>query len=79
MFQIFLKKKKITSVIHFAAESHVDNSIKNPELFIQSNVMGTFNLIHSAYSNWMDGPFETKSEFSSSRFHHIQLMKFMEV
>ena len=65
------KKEKITSVIHFAAESHVDNSIKNPELFIQSNVMGTFNLIHSAYSNWMDGPFETKSEFSSSRFHHI--------
>ena len=35
-------------VINFAAESHVDRSIKNPEIFVQSNVMGTVNLLQRA-------------------------------
>ena len=37
-------------VINFAAESHVDRSIKNPEIFVQSNVMGTVNLLQRARS-----------------------------
>ena len=61
----------ITDVIHFAAESHVDNSIKNPDAFIRTNVYGTFNLIDVANKNWMDGPFQVKNEFQNSRFHHI--------
>ena len=39
----------IRGVIHFAAESHVDNSIKNPGVFVETNVIGTFTLIDVAY------------------------------
>ena len=42
------KKYQFDSVIHLAAESHVDRSISNPMEFIQTNVVGTFNLLHSA-------------------------------
>lgn len=65
------KEHNITDVIHFAAESHVDNSIKNPDAFIKTNIYGTFNLIDVAKNNWMNGPFEVKPEYESSRFHHI--------
>lgn len=61
----------ITDVIHFAAESHVDNSITGPGEFIRTNVTGTFTLIDVARKFWMDGPFKVKSEFKNSRFHHI--------
>ena len=44
----------IRGVIHFAAESHVDNSIKNPGIFIETNVTGTYTLIDVAYKRWMD-------------------------
>lgn len=42
----------IDTVIHFAAESHVDNSIVNPECFIKTNVMGTFTLLDVAKNKW---------------------------
>lgn len=58
-------------VIHFAAESHVDNSIKNPNTFINTNVMGTFNLIDVAKNYWLDASFKTKTGFENARFHHI--------
>lgn len=65
------KEHHITDVIHFAAESHVDNSIANPEVFLETNIMGTFNLLHAAYSQWMKSPHKAKEEFQGSRFHHI--------
>ena len=49
-----------SSVIHFAAESHVDNSIKHPDAFINTNVYGTFNLLNIAKNHWMDSPFSFK-------------------
>ncbi|MDB9960526.1 dTDP-glucose 4,6-dehydratase [Oceanihabitans sp.] len=58
-------------VIHFAAESHVDNSIKNPDEFIRTNVFGTFNLLDEAKNQWMTGPNNVKDEHKESRFHHI--------
>lgn len=58
-------------VIHFAAESHVDNSIKNPDAFIQTNVFGTFNLLDVAKKHWMDAPHQYKKEYETCRFHHI--------
>lgn len=58
-------------VIHFAAESHVDNSISGPEAFIKTNVLGTFNLLDAARNLWMNGPNEYKLEFKNSRFHHV--------
>ena len=59
------------NVFHFAAESHVDNSIKNPEAFIETNITGTFNLLHKAFSLWMDGPFQLKDKFKNARFLHV--------
>lgn len=61
----------IRGVIHFAAESHVDNSIKNPGVFVQTNVNGTFTLIDVAYKYWMEKPFIYKVGFEACRFHHI--------
>ena len=58
-------------VIHFAAESHVDNSISGPEAFIKTNVLGTFNLLDAARKLWMNGPNEYKDTFKSARFHHV--------
>ena len=61
----------IRGVIHFAAESHVDNSIKNPGVFIETNVNGSFTLIDVAYKYWMLKPFHFKQGYESCRFHHI--------
>jgi len=62
---------KFEKVIHFAAESHVDNSITNPAAFVDTNIRGTFNLLHAAYSLWMEGPFSLKEAFSNARFLHV--------
>ncbi|MCF6360428.1 MAG: dTDP-glucose 4,6-dehydratase, partial [Cyclobacteriaceae bacterium] len=58
-------------VFHFAAESHVDNSITGPKAFIETNVNGTFNLIEVARKKWMDAPFKVKEGYSTNRFHHV--------
>lgn len=58
-------------VIHFAAESHVDNSITGPKIFVQTNVEGTFNLLAAAYEHWMNGPHQVKPGYEHCRFHHI--------
>ena len=58
-------------VINFAAESHVDNSIKNPGVFIKTNVHGTFTLLDVAYKYWMNNPNSYKEDYKNCRFHHI--------
>ena len=65
------KQYKITDVIHFAAESHVDNSITGPREFINTNIVGTFNLIETARNFWMSSPNTYKDNYTNSRFHHI--------
>lgn len=62
---------QIHDVIHFAAESHVDNSISGPETFIKTNVLGTFNLLDAARKLWMNGPNDYKETFKNARFHHV--------
>ena len=57
------KKYEIDSVVHFAAESHVDNSIKNPFVFTQTNVIGTHTLLEVAKQIWGEG--------SKNKFVHI--------
>lgn len=61
----------IRGVIHFAAESHVDNSISGPRAFIETNVVGTFNLLQACYQYWMEAPNQPRKGFETSRFHHI--------
>ncbi|EAH4824851.1 NAD-dependent epimerase/dehydratase family protein, partial [Campylobacter jejuni] len=65
------RKYKINAVINFAAESHVDNSIKNPDIFIKTNIYGTWNLLNSAYKTWFLEPFLKKDEFKQSFFYQI--------
>ena len=65
------KKYKIDGVINFAAESHVDNSINNPKIFLDTNVNGVFNLINTAFKYWMKKPFVKNKQFELSRFHQI--------
>lgn len=57
------KKYDINGVIHFAAESHVDNSIKNPFIFTHTNVIGTHTLLEAAKQVWGEG--------SPNKFVHI--------
>ncbi len=76
LVEFIFEEYDIQGVIHFAAESHVDNSIKNPGVFIQTNVTGTFTLIDVAYKHWMEKPFQYRSKLKTQnskppRFHHI--------
>ena len=57
------KTYEIDTVVHFAAESHVDRSIVGPEAFIKTNIMGTFNLLDVARNVWKDR--------QDTLFHHI--------
>jgi len=56
------------AIIHFAAESHVDRSIHGPAEFVQTNIVGTFNLLECARSYWNELPEPQKSAF---RFLHV--------
>ena len=71
LIENLFKEHQFDGVIHFAAESHVDNSIKNPGAFIETNITGTFNLIDVAKNFWMSAPNTYKQEFEHARFHHI--------
>lgn len=64
-------KYDVRGVIHFAAESHVDNSIKGPRAFINTNIVGTFNLLEAARKQWMEAPNKVKAGYEKCRFHHI--------
>ena len=57
------KKYKPDVIIHFAAESHVDRSILGPKEFIETNIIGTFNLLECARKVWTD--------FEGKLFHHV--------
>lgn len=61
----------ISGVIHFAAESHVDNSISGPEAFIRTNINGAFTLLDVARKHWLNAPFEVKPGKEDNRFLHV--------
>ena len=71
LVEFIFNEYNIQGVIHFAAESHVDNSIKNPGIFIETNVNGTFTLLDVAQKYWMEKPFTYKKNHKNCRFHHI--------
>ncbi|NOQ32280.1 MAG: dTDP-glucose 4,6-dehydratase [Helicobacteraceae bacterium] len=71
LVEFIFNEYDIRGVIHFAAESHVDNSIKNPGIFIETNVTGTYTLVDVAKNYWMSRPFNYKTEYEGCRFHHI--------
>ena len=63
-----LREYKIDTIVHFAAESHVDNSIAGPEVFVKTNVLGTFTLLEAARQYWLQ---EMSWGKEQCRFHHI--------
>jgi dTDP-glucose 4,6-dehydratase len=67
MEAVFLKYQP-DAVMHLAAESHVDRSIDGPGAFIQTNIVGTFNLLAVAAKFWADLPADRRNAF---RFHHV--------
>lgn len=66
-FYDLMKKKKVDSIIHLAAESHVDRSIKDPFTFAHTNVMGTLSLLQAAKLYWESLP----EKYEGKRFYHI--------
>jgi dTDP-glucose 4,6-dehydratase len=61
-----LREERIDTVVHFAAESHVDRSILSPGAFIQTNVVGTHSLLEAARKVWLD-----ERLVARHRFHHV--------
>ena len=60
-----LRDRDIATIVHFAAESHVDRSITGPDAFIDTNILGTNSLLKAARAVWLDGG------GCDHRFHHI--------
>jgi dTDP-glucose 4,6-dehydratase len=60
-----LRERDIATIVHFAAESHVDRSISGPDAFIDTNILGTHNLLKAACAVWLAG------DGKEHRFHHI--------
>lgn len=61
-----LRERPIDTIVHFAAESHVDRSIDGPDAFIHTNVLGTHSLLKAAKAAWLD-----RGTGQPHRFHHI--------
>jgi len=59
-----LREEKLDTIVHFAAESHVDRSISGPDAFIDTNVIGTHSLLKAARASWLDAGL-------AHRFHHV--------
>lgn len=63
-----LRENHIDTIVHFAAESHVDRSISGPAAFVQTNLTGTFTLLEACRQYWINDP---DSPLEGVRFHHI--------
>lgn len=61
-----LRERDVSTLVHFAAESHVDRSISGPDVFIDTNILGTNSLLKAARKVWLD-----KGSGKDHRFHHI--------
>ena len=68
--QLF-QENNIQGVVHFAAESHVDNSISGPQAFVETNIMGTFQLLEAARKAWLEPNQSKKATYEKARFHQI--------
>ena len=66
LVESLLKEHNLTTIVHLAAESHVDRSITGPDAFIDTNVIGTHSLLKAARRVWSDG-----NNWVPHRFHHV--------
>src|SRR5512137_1686686 len=63
-----LRENEIDTIVHFAAESHVDRSIAGPGQFVRTNISGTFTLLEAARQYWLRKPSKALGDV---RFHHV--------
>jgi dTDP-glucose 4,6-dehydratase len=68
LLDIILRRRHIDTIVHFAAETHVDRSILGPEQFIRTNVVGTFTLLEASRQVWLQ---EKILPIEAVRFHHV--------
>jgi dTDP-glucose 4,6-dehydratase len=61
-----LREERLDTIVHFAAESHVDRSIEGPDAFVQTNIIGTHSMLKAARRVWLE-----QKSVSSHRFHHV--------
>ena len=66
LVETLLRSRSIDTVVHFAAESHVDRSITGPDAFVTTNIVGTHTLLKAARKIWLD-----QDEGRPHRFHHV--------
>ena len=67
LVESLLRDERLDTIVHFAAESHVDRSISGPDAFIETNIVGTHSLLKAARKIWLD---EWKGT-EKVRFHHV--------
>src|ERR1700722_9127676 len=66
LVESLLREKELDTIAHFAAESHVDRSIKGPDAFIETNVIGTHSMLKAARKVWLE-----ERRLDGHRFHHV--------
>ena len=69
LVESLLLERDIDTLVHFAAESHVDRSITGPDAFIETNIVGTHSLLKAAKRCWLDRDSECRSK--THLFHHV--------
>lgn len=71
LIEKLLKEHKLDTIVHFAAESHVDRSITGPDAFIETNILGTYSLLKASKKVWIDEPKAEGKASLEHRFHHV--------
>ncbi|WP_282167897.1 dTDP-glucose 4,6-dehydratase [Shewanella japonica] len=71
LIETLIDAHQIDTIVHFAAESHVDRSITGPDAFIETNILGTYSLLKAAKLKWIDEPKSKGAEPLAHRFHHV--------
>ena len=66
LLERLLREEQLDTIVHFAAESHVDRSIHSPDAFIETNIVGTHSLLKAARKNWLE-----EKTVARHRFHHV--------
>ncbi len=71
LVESLIKQHQLNTIVHFAAESHVDRSITGPDAFIETNILGTYSLLKAAKQCWIDEPKSQGQAPLAHRFHHV--------
>ncbi len=71
LIENIINEFSIDTIVHFAAESHVDRSIDGPDAFIETNIIGTHSLLKAAKKLWIDAPKLKGEQPLPHRFHHV--------